>query len=348
MAFFCPQKSSSPVPLAPPEPSHSAFKRPLPLLPQDVTITLEPGPAPPRFNPLALSLRQYIKDGIRYHCRLCTKNHDNSKGCPSKPPRHPSLVFRACDICNGHHPPKACYFEELRQSLYTPSPCSNCKGLVHAWFCTGNLQCKKCNTRHNGLANCPRRELTDISNNLCPSCNTFHIHHCPSKLKELDIPAVLWCNLCKLHHAFMKCTPFCSKCFRHHIESPSCPSPTDFCQRCMVSHFGTFCPRNLDDLPLTYPQELGIQVQQNNEPTYIITTPEKQRHSAKRKPSTSLSPSKHHSNSPESSISPPTPPNSENIYLCPDNCTCDDCKPVRFLSRTRNPTPLPTFKEVFV
>lgn len=343
MAFFCPQKFSSPIPPDQPEqPEQPVFKRPLPLLPPDVSVTLQQAPAGfrPPFLPSTRD-RQFVRDGIRYNCFICTRHHEHSKPCPSKPPRHPSLLYKACDICNGHHPPNCCYFETIKKFLYTPTPCSNCKGLVHAYYCEGTLTCKKCNTRHNGVNNCPRRELFDISNNLCPNCKTYHVFHCPKNLKEINITNVLWCNLCKLHHAFMKCTAFCTKCLRHHIESSVCPSPSDFCHKCMISHFGSFCPFNLATLPLTYPQELGIPVQHSN-PTYIDTTPEKlARRSGKRKSPAILSPVPLPAQSPRA---PSSCSSSEDIYICADDCTCKDCKPVRFLSEGRNPTPLPRFE----
>ena len=226
MAFFCPQKKN---PIAPSDQSEPPiFRRPLPPLPNED----QPQSAPK----------------LIINCRICQEVHRADVPCASKPPEHPDRLYPACDICLGHHPPGYCYFDYLRANLYTPKPCARCKGLIHIGFCKGTLLCEKCGRRHNSSLACSFRELQDISNNICPNCKTIHIFHCSHELAQLDISVALWCNRCKLCHQFMKCTPFCQKCFRHHPENITCPPPSDFCKKCYVSHAGKRCPRELNHI----------------------------------------------------------------------------------------------------
>ena len=277
------------------------------------------------------------------YCNVCGENHFPSDLCPSKPRYHPEHYYPACDICNGHHPVGHCYWEFLRYNLFTASKCRHCEGLVHTGFCHATLLCGKCKTRHNTKDGCAKRELHDLSNNICPNCRTFHHLHCPRDLAKLchhQIKTILWCNRCKLLHPFMKCTPFCTKCYRHHREDPSCPLPSDFCNTCHISHFYEECPTQTS----------------LNSPTSIREV---------RKHRLLLQPRKQPSSRPQSSDQPapvsipqlPTPPSEQpsesdqqaqlrprlqNYYTCPDQCSCDHCAPTRFIISPSNLTPLPS------
>ena len=229
---ICPQASNA---LPPPKPMKS---RPLPSIPP--------------------THRQTSGYSELYHeeteCLICFEIHLAGNSCPSKPRFHPNRLYLPCDICNGHHPLGNCHWEYLRSSLITPSKCKFCKGLIHVGFCQGSLFCTKCRTNHNSRAGCIKRELHDLSNNICPQCKTFHSLHCPRDLQKLlpdNYLSALWCNRCKIFHLFMLCTPFCNKCFRHHEERPTCPDPYDFCTVCHVSHYKRSCPFSSPSSPST-------------------------------------------------------------------------------------------------
>lgn len=308
MNLICSQSrnSTSPSPPAPSAPlSTRRSPRPLPPIP---TQKLYESSTPP-YRDLVLQLKQ--------PCKICATEHLSSELCPSKPRFHPDRLYPACDICNGHHPPGRCYFEYLRKNLSTPSPCQYCKGLKHIGFCHGTLLCHKCKTKHNSADGCVKRELHDFSNNFCPRCKTVHINHCRRDLVNITIPNILWCNFCKLYHQFMKCTPFCNKCFRHHLESFTCPDPHDFCSLCQISHFGLSCPRTSTTNLELIQQQLRSPPQPPNTPKY--RAPARPEPEKKKK--------------------------TDSDYFCPDDCSCPACAPVRFIKSPVNLTPLPSFNE---
>lgn len=362
MAFLCPQKTPSPSSSS----STPAVRRPLPPLPTTSSsppLQLYhdvPGPA------------QQVKARLAIICRICATLHRPDITCPSKPPEHPNQLFPACDICEGYHPAGYCYFDFLRASLYTYAPCARCNGLAHTGFCQGSLLCRKCGKRHNGTNTCPKRELQDISNNICPQCKAIHIFHCTSDLQRIDISLTLWCNRCKLCHQFMKCTPFCSKCLRHHLESTTCPEPSDFCTTCMVCHSGQPCPRlpiptppvfqpasSSPLAPLPPPRNNNLasaeastqslfKVLSVSPITDQARTPFPRKTAKRRSETSKVAPT------PRPPPQPPQTPASpqidvehldEGAYFCPEDCANACCKPVRFFNSPSSLTPLPTFTE---
>ena len=158
-------------------------------------------------------------------CKICCKKHPISKLCQSKPPYPPNAYYARCDICFGYHPRGRCYFEYMRQTLYTPSSCKNCHGLTHIGFCNDAILCSRCETKHNAIDGCVRTRVEDLSNNLCPHCNGYHNLHCPADLFRIQTNLEFWCNRCKIQHEFMRCIPHCVKCYRRHDDNFPCPWP---------------------------------------------------------------------------------------------------------------------------
>lgn len=156
-------------------------------------------------------------------CKICGKSHILDAHCPSKPRYPPHAYFSKCTICLGYHPKGQCYFEFMRESLFTPTPCKNCYGLVHIGFCNDAVLCQRCDTKHNAVDGCSK--VDDLSNNLCPKCDRYHTLHCPQDLARVQIAAEFWCNRCKIIHDYMRCTPHCAKCFQRHSENFTCPWP---------------------------------------------------------------------------------------------------------------------------
>ena len=68
-------------------------------------------------------------------CLICGLNHSPKTLCRSKPSDPPSKFYPRCDICEGHHPEKRCYFEILRTILNIPSFCERCND-THIGFCS--------------------------------------------------------------------------------------------------------------------------------------------------------------------------------------------------------------------
>lgn len=342
MAFFCPQKKHTVAP-ADSSTRSPTFKRPLPPIPSTAFLQGPPAP-PPAHQQLGSSLFKTRQDLV---CRICASHHRPDQICSSKPPEHPDNIYPACDICNGHHPQGYCYFDYLRAHLNTYAPCARCNGLSHIGFCKGSLQCKKCGNRHNGANTCAYRELRDLSNNACPNCKTVHIFHCSNELAQLNVQVSLWCNRCKICHQFMRCTPFCNKCLRHHIESDTCPDPSDFCNTCMVSHFNTRCPRTISPAKSTTPTP-------PLPPSVTITkilrsspAPPKRVSKRTRRPTNITLPVGPQTppGSPPALPSQTPPTQSPNIYVCPEDCSEICCKPVRFIKSPERLTPLPSFNE---
>lgn len=158
-----------------------------------------------------------FKDGIFIECEVCGDYHSPQKDCKSKPEYPPSAYYSQCDICIGFHPKGRCWFEYLRPTLFTLSHCERCQ-LPHIGFCKSALFCQVCNTKHNFKDGCTRQVDLDLSKNECPRCGLNHTLHCPSELVKIQTNLVLYCNRCKLEHAYMRCTPFCLKCFTNHAE----------------------------------------------------------------------------------------------------------------------------------
>lgn len=354
MAFFCPQKKHTVAPADSSTRSPTPFKRPLPPIP---TSAFSQGPpAPPSLHQQLAS--PFLRTRPDLVCRICATPHRPDQVCPSRPPEHPDNIYPACDICNGHHPQGYCYFDFLRAHLNIYSPCARCNGLSHIGFCKGSLQCKKCGNRHNGANTCAKRELKDLSNNICPNCRTVHIFHCSKELAQLDISISLWCNRCKLCHQFMRCTPFCNKCLRHHIESDTCPDPSDFCTTCMVSHFNKKCPRTISPpakpTSPSSPQPPPNSAVPDSPDPISIPTPRSPDLSLKKR---AIKRSRRLTNIARITlpVGPQTPPGSppplpsqqhpSHIYICPDDCDEECCKPVRFLKSPERLTPLPSFNE---
>ena len=193
-------------------------------------------PSPPSYGELTNSTTGIFK------CDICLQHHSTLAACSSKPPYAPDHYFRKCDICLGHHPRGSCYFENLRETLFTYSDCSNCKR-THIGFCNVELYCMKCDKRHNAADDCTVRAHYDLSNNLCPKCDGFHTNHCYNDLLLIETGLILWCNRCKVNHPFLKCVPFCNKCQRRHRLSATCPKTWDHCELCLYSHQGKSCPK---------------------------------------------------------------------------------------------------------
>ena len=210
-----------------------------PFLPQQKRFKL---PTPPSYGVLANS------ESNLFPCDICLNTHATNDICQSKPPYPPDQYFKKCRICLGHHPNGRCYFQNLKESLDTISPCQRCNGLNHHGFCFSELFCIKCNQRHNTTDECTYRTTEDLSKNLCPNCNSYHTNHCYKDLLLIETGLILWCNRCKVEHAFLKCVPFCDKCQRRHRPQPNCPDPHDYCNICEYSHHGKLCPKS-EDIP---------------------------------------------------------------------------------------------------
>jgi len=339
MAFFCPQKKTpSPSELQP------VPKRPLPTPPEEFNF---PQRLHPVLNPSFDAL---------VSCRICCSPHRPYVPCTSRPPVHPDQVHPACDICNGHHPLGFCYYDYLRPHLLKPSPCARCNGLIHQGFCKGSLLCKHCGLRHNGKF-CSR-DIRDLSNNFCPNCKQIHTLHCTRDLANLNISISLYCNRCKIEHPFMKCTPFCNKCFRHHTESPTCPQ--DFCTFCSVSHSGQPCTRQPSLQPIspeapaptttttTVPLPLtSLEQIVNNARAFRKPRSPPPLRQIKKVPKRKATPIPEPSGREAlpSSRSKSSSPIIDPVYICPDSCECDSCKAVDFIESSSRLTPLPTFTE---
>lgn len=164
-----------------------------------------------------------LADQFSAFCRICGKSHLLDSYCPSKPKFPPNAYFPKCNICMGYHPKGQCYFEFMREILFTPTTCKNCYGLIHIGFCNDALLCQRCDTKHNTVDGCSK--VDDLSNNLCSKCDRYHTLHCPQDLARIQISAELWCNRCKIIHDYMRCTPHCAKCFQRHSEDFTCPWP---------------------------------------------------------------------------------------------------------------------------
>ena len=181
------------------------------------------------------------KDLFQRECEICADCHPIKELCKSKPKFPPSAYFPKCVICSGFHPRGRCFFEYLRETLFTPSMCNNCQ-FVHIGFCKEALLCQYCNTKHNFADGCIRQTCIDLSDNLCSKCDAYHSLHCPSDLPRIQTDVILWCNRCKLDHTFMNCVAFCNRCYRRHREGP-CPESWTFCFPCGYCHQGETCPK---------------------------------------------------------------------------------------------------------
>ena len=196
--------------------------------------------------PTYAQLTSFVHQGTdsSYACDICNSAHPLKENCKSKPPFPPSAYFPRCVICCGYHPLGHCYFEKLRHTLFTPSMCDYCS-ITHIGFCNSALLCPYCNTLHNFIDSCKKQISVDLSNNLCPRCECYHLLHCPEGLSKIQSDVTLWCNKCKIEHKFMSCVPFCNRCLRRHQEGP-CPASWTLCRLCDYCHQGESCPKLSD------------------------------------------------------------------------------------------------------
>jgi len=174
-------------------------------------------------------------------CDICGEQHAISAECNSKPTYNPASYFLRCSVCQGFHPKNRCWFEYMKEFLFKPTYCTNC-GFTHIYFCREALFCNTCGRRHNFADQCIQQVSIDLSGDKCPQCDLFHWFHCPQDLARINSDIVLYCNRCKLSHSFMKCVPFCKKCFRRHREGP-CPQQWTYCSLCNYCHEGETCPK---------------------------------------------------------------------------------------------------------
>jgi len=194
-------------------------------------------PESPTFGEIVL----FRKSKTNSICKICYDYHPFTDACKSKPEFPPSHYYPQCNICEGYHPQYKCYFEYMREVVFTYSPCERCKNQCHIGFCKSALICTTCETKHNHIDTCTRFAL-DTSDNLCPQCDFNHTLHCHQDLTTIEIDLILWCNRCKIRHKFMKCVPHCIRCNRRHREDLICPSKSDFCKFCKYSHHQSPCP----------------------------------------------------------------------------------------------------------
>lgn len=191
-------------------------------------------------NPIAIVYRQLDYGPL---CQICKRNHQPYEDCPSKPEYPPAFYYNKCFICSGFHAKNQCYSEYLRESLTTPSYCSNCD-TTHIGFCKQHLYCKNCNSHHNFTDECVRQVSLDLSGKQCQQCGFFHTLHCPSELRKIESDLSLYCNRCGIKHKLLKCVPFCHKCFRRHQDSDTgrCPPENTYCAKCKYCHPNDTCP----------------------------------------------------------------------------------------------------------
>ena len=89
------------------------------------------------------------------------------------------------------------------------------------------LSCPSCwgSIKANAVDGCTRQRVEDLSNNLCPECQSYHTLHCRKDLSRIQTNLEFWCNRCKIQHEFMRCIPHCIKCYRRHSDDFPCPWP---------------------------------------------------------------------------------------------------------------------------
>jgi len=195
-------------------------------------------PAPPTYGKLATAK---FDKGLVLDCYICNEEHAINQPCTSRPKWAPSAFYEKCFICMGHHAKGHCQFEYLKSILTTPTHCERCD-FIHVGFCYEVLYCTVCRQRHNYKDGCERQVNIDLSNNNCAVCGLCHTLHCPQELAKIKTDLILYCNFCKVKHAYMNCTPFCLKCFRHH-RMHQCPPAFTFCDDCNRCHEGDTCEK---------------------------------------------------------------------------------------------------------
>ena len=185
---------------------------------------------PPKYGVL---LRAEAEGNLAITCHICGFKHEIGKPCRSRLKWSPEIFYLKCVVCKGHHPEGRCWFEYLKPFVTSTTFCESCD-FTHTGFCKTAIFCTNCNKHHNDDTGCVIRTEIDPSKDICRSCNLTHIYHCPQDLYRIQSDLILWCNLCKLRHKFMHCSPFCRKCFRHHglNECPPRSSYCTFCNRC--------------------------------------------------------------------------------------------------------------------
>lgn len=187
---------------------------------------------PPNYGAL---LKAEANGTFAVTCHICGFLHKIDKPCSSRPKWPPSVFYsKKCELCLGHHPEGHCYFEYLKPHVLNSSYCDSCD-LEHTGFCKTALFCTNCNSHHNHKGGCDKVTKVDLSNNECTSCGLFHVYHCPQDLAQIKSDIILWCNLCKIRHKYMNCSPFCLKCYRHH-RTGECPSQDTYCSHCNRCH----------------------------------------------------------------------------------------------------------------
>jgi hypothetical protein len=199
-------------------------------------------PSLPSYAAIQKDLKKGEGTSKSHPCDICDCCHPLKELCKSKPRFPPSAYFPKCEICYGYHPKYHCYFEKLREVLFTQSFCEYCS-ITHIGFCNDGLLCQLCNRKHNFADGCVQQVSFDLSGNLCPRCESYHYLHCPVGLQRITSNVFLWCNRCKIEHNFMNCVPFCNRCFRRHREG-ICPPSWTFCRVCNYCHQGESCPRD--------------------------------------------------------------------------------------------------------
>jgi len=202
------------------------------------------GPGQQLSYPTYAELQKAQENYMVMNCYICNKDHQINTDCSSKPRYPPSYYYNErCFICYGFHPKNSCWFEYLRETLTTPSYCSNCS-VTHIGFCTEDVYCKHCNQCHNLSKECVQQDYIDLSYNPCNECGLYHSLHCPNELKKIQSDLILYCNKCKLKHKYFKCVPFCDKCLRRHQEG-FCPDAATYCRLCAYCHQDESCPQRV-------------------------------------------------------------------------------------------------------